>query len=39
MPGAYVTGMDTTGDGNADVTADNVTEAVKVSLVMFNAEN
>lgn len=34
VPGAYVTGIDTDGDGTADVTAENATEAVKGSLVM-----
>ena len=34
VPGAYVTGIDTDGDGTADVTAENVTEAVKGSLVI-----
>lgn len=34
VPGAYVTGIDTDGDGIADVTAENTTEAVKGSLVI-----
>ena len=34
VPGAYVSGIDTNGDGKADVTADNVSEAVKGSLVI-----
>jgi len=34
VPGAYVTGIDTDGDGTADVTAENATEAVKGSLVI-----
>ncbi len=34
VPGAYVTGIDTDGDGAADVTADTATEAVKGSLVI-----
>ena len=34
VPGAYVTGIDTDGDGVADVTAETVTEAVKGSLVI-----
>ena len=34
VPGAYVTGIDTDGDGMADVTAENATEAVKGSLVI-----
>ena len=32
VPGAYVTGIDTDGDGTADVTAENATEAVKETL-------
>lgn len=34
VPGAYVTGVDTDGDGTADITAENATEAVKGSLVI-----
>lgn len=34
VPGAYVTGIDTDGDGAADVTADTATEAVKGGLVI-----
>ena len=34
VPGAYVTGIDTDGDGTADITADSYTEAVKGSLVI-----
>ncbi len=34
VPGAYVTGIDTDGDGAADVTGENYTEAVKGSLVI-----
>ncbi len=34
VPGAYVTGVDTDGDGAADVTAENGIEAVKGSLVI-----
>ena len=34
VPGAYVTGIDTDGDGTADITAENATEAVKGSLVI-----
>lgn len=34
VPEAYVTGIDTDGDGMADVTAENATEAVKGSLVI-----
>lgn len=34
VPGAYVTGIDTDGDGKADVTAENVSEAIKGSLVI-----
>ena len=34
VPGAYVTGIDTDGDGVADVTAETATEAVKGSLVI-----
>lgn len=33
-PGAYVTGVDTDGDGTADVTAENWTEAVNGKLVI-----
>lgn len=35
VPGAYVTGIDTNGDGSADITSDHVTDAVKGSLVNF----
>ncbi len=39
VPGAYVTGIDTDGDGTADVTAADYTEAVKGSLVIdYEAE-
>ncbi len=34
VPGAYVTGIDTDGDGTADVTAENAADAVKGSLVI-----
>jgi len=34
VPGAYVKGIDTDGDGNADVTGETATEAVKGSLVI-----
>ena len=34
VPGAYVKGIDTDGDGEADVTAAAATEAVKGSLVI-----
>ncbi|MCD7774258.1 MAG: dockerin type I domain-containing protein [Clostridiales bacterium] len=34
VPGAYVTGIDTDGDGEADITADTYTSAVKGSLVI-----
>ncbi|MBQ6121944.1 MAG: hypothetical protein IJI59_09405 [Clostridia bacterium] len=34
VPGAYVAGIDTDGDGVADVTAETATEAVKGSLVI-----
>lgn len=34
VPGAYVTGIDTDGDGTADVTADSATDAVKGGLVI-----
>lgn len=39
VPGAYVKGIDTNGDGTADTTADNANEAVKGSLVIdYDAE-
>ena len=39
VPGAYVVGIDTDGDGAADVTAQTATEAVKGSLVIdYEAE-
>ena len=39
VPGAYVTGIDTDGDGVADVTADSYSDAVKGSLVIdYDAE-
>ncbi len=39
VPGAYVTGIDTDGDGSADVTADSYSEAAKGSLVIdYEAE-
>ncbi|MCD7918828.1 MAG: hypothetical protein LUG45_01880 [Clostridiales bacterium] len=39
VPGGYVTGIDTDGDGSADVTADSYTEAVNGSLVIdYDAE-
>ena len=39
VPGAYVMGIDTDGDGTADVTAENATAAVKGSLVIdYEAE-
>ena len=39
VPGAYVTGIDTDGDGEADVTAETASEAVKGSLVIdYEAE-
>ena len=39
VPGAYVTGIDTDGDGEADVTAETATEAVRGSLVIdYEAE-
>lgn len=39
VPGTYVTGIDTDGDGTADVTGDDVTETVKGSLVIdYEAE-
>ncbi|MBR0412921.1 MAG: hypothetical protein IJI47_05085, partial [Eubacterium sp.] len=34
VPGAYIKGIDTDGDGSADVTVDNASEAVKGSLVI-----
>ncbi|MBQ7203610.1 MAG: hypothetical protein IJS03_06305 [Eubacterium sp.] len=34
VPGAYIKGIDTDGDGSADVTADNASDAVKGSLVI-----
>ncbi|MCD8191147.1 MAG: hypothetical protein LUD78_13195, partial [Clostridiales bacterium] len=34
VPGGYVTGIDTDGDGEADVTADSYSEAVNGSLVI-----
>lgn len=34
VPGAYVTGIDTDSDGEADITADDYTEAVKGALVI-----
>ncbi len=34
VPGAYVTGIDTDGDGEVDVTAESCTESVKGSLVI-----
>ena len=34
VPGAYIKGIDTDGDGSADVTADNASEAVNGSLVI-----
>ena len=34
VPGAYVTGIDTNGDGGVDVTSADVSEAVKGSLVI-----
>lgn len=34
VPGAYVSGIDTDGDGSADVTAESYTAAVKGSLVI-----
>ncbi len=34
VPGAYVTGIDTDGDGSADITGDNYAGAVKGSLVI-----
>ena len=39
VPGAYVAGIDTDGDGQPDVTAENASEAVKGSLVIdYDAE-
>jgi hypothetical protein len=39
VPGAYITGIDTDGDGEPDVTADTYEEAVKGSLVIdYEAE-
>jgi hypothetical protein len=39
VPGAYVSGIDTDGDGNVDVTADTYTDAVKGSLIIdYEAE-
>ncbi len=39
VPGGYVTGIDTDGDGEADVTAENYSEAVNGSLVIdYDAE-
>ena len=39
VPGAYVTGIDTDGDGKEDVTSENASEAVKGSLVIdYEAE-
>ncbi|MCD7856466.1 MAG: hypothetical protein LUG55_01435, partial [Clostridiales bacterium] len=39
VPGGYVTGIDTDGDGSADVTADNYADAVNGSLVIdYDAE-
>ncbi|MCR4595047.1 MAG: hypothetical protein K5761_08330 [Clostridiales bacterium] len=34
VPGAYVKGIDTNGDGNADTTSENASSAVKGSLVI-----
>lgn len=34
VPGAYIAGIDTDGDGSADVTSENAAEAVKGSLVI-----
>ncbi|MBR1531417.1 MAG: hypothetical protein IJ643_05100 [Eubacterium sp.] len=34
VPGAYIKGIDTNGDGSADVTAKNASDAVKGSLVI-----
>ncbi|MCC8192231.1 MAG: hypothetical protein LIO41_04235 [Ruminococcus sp.] len=36
VPGAYITGIDTDGDGTADVTADSYSEAVNGTLVIDN---
>jgi len=39
VPGAYVTGIDTDGDGTADVTSENASDAVNGSLVIdYDAE-
>jgi len=39
VPGAYIKGIDTDGDGNADVTSENAEAAVKGSLVIdYEAE-
>ena len=39
VPGAYIKGIDTDGDGEADVTADSYSDAVKGSLVIdYDAE-
>lgn len=39
VPGAYITGIDTDGDGEADITAETYEEAVKGSLVIdYEAE-
>ena len=39
VPGAYVTGIDTDGDGKEDVTSDDATDSVKGSLVLdYDAE-
>lgn len=39
IPGAYIKGIDTDGDGTADITADNYSEAVNGSLVIdYDAE-
>ena len=39
VPGAYIKGIDTNGDGTEDVTADSASEAVKGSLVIdYDAE-
>ena len=39
VPGAYITGIDTNGDGSADITPDTYKDAVKGSLVIdFEAE-
>ncbi len=39
VPGGYVTGIDTNGDGSADVTADSYTDAVNGGLVIdYSAE-